>query len=295
MSHARQARVQADEFAARVETADFAALVEDPASRRELISLLDRSLVLHVIAQRPLTKQAVGSFALALGFPEERRHRGRNRPGAIAQSVPGFEFVADFGSVAKPEPSEPRAPSYIETLHYDGISAYSVQANISVPPAAPHVWVDMRANYRLLPPRLKQLVQTSYALHAEQPPARATLDDFPDYDPATAVRRPLLIRHPKSGEPLLYLPKNRASRIEGMSPQQGRELLGELWQFVESSPARFEVRLADNELVIWDGLGTMHTNPGYPRDRDRSVWFFVIPAAFREPQPHQAAPSAVQA
>lgn len=287
MSQPFLAQVQPDGFAVRVETTDFTELIGDRDSTRELVGLLDRHLVLHVIARRPLTKQAVGTFALALGFPEQHRYHGRSRPGADSEPVPGFEFVADFGAAAKPELSEPRAPSYIQTLHYDSVSAYSVQANISVPPAPPNVWVDMRANYQLLPTRLKQIVQTKYALHAEQPRAGATLADFPAYDPATAVRRPLLIKHPKSGEPLLYLPKNPASRIEGMSEQQGREVLEQLWRFVESSPARIETRVGDNELVVWDGLSTMHTNPGYPRNRDRKIWFFVIPAAFREPEPYQ--------
>jgi alpha-ketoglutarate-dependent taurine dioxygenase len=273
-----QLQVQPGEFAAQVETRDFGALAEDEAATRELLGLLNRYLVLHFKPTEPLSKQAVGTFAFSLGFPKERRNQGRSRPGAKAQTVPGFEFVGDFGHTAQLSVGAPRPPSYIETLHCDGISAYSLQVNVEVPPAAPNLWTDMRANYRLLPARLKQIVETHWALHAVQPPAGTALEDFPAFDPSNTRRHPLVIKHFNTGEPLLYLPKNPASRIEGLSEGQGREVLAELWEFVERSPARYEVQVCANELVVWDGLGTMHTNPPYPRDRNRTIWFFVVPA-----------------
>jgi hypothetical protein len=100
-------------------------------------------------------------------------------------------------------------------------------------------------------------------------------------DAATARRAPLVIAHPRTREPLLYLPKNPASTIAGLPDDEGRRVLQELWDFVSRDAPRFESRIQHNQLVIWDGLGTVHTNPSYPRDRDRTVWFLVVPGKSR--------------
>lgn len=279
--------VQHNDFVAHVETDDFMTLASDPTLSGELIQLLDRHLVLHIAPQQLLTKEAVGTFAFELGFPKERRGRGGG-PGTNGTIVPGFEFVADFGATAKPNLTTPRIPSYIETLHYDGISAYSVQANFNVPSTTPNLWADMRANYRHLPMHLKQIVDSSFALHAIVPPPGTALRDFPSFDAGKALRRPLVIRHFRTGEPLLYLPKNPASKIDGMSDEEGRAVLDELWTFVNTSPVRYTTQVKHNELVIWDGLGTAHTNPAYPRDKDRTTWFFIVPASKTDVEQYHA-------
>ena len=93
----------------------------------------------------------------------------------------------------------------------------------------------------------------------------------------------------KSPRPLLHLPRNPASRIEGMGEVEGRAVLEELWSRVESSPAQYVPLPAHNEMLVWDGMGTVHTNPPYPRDRDRTLWFFIIPTRERALEPALAA------
>jgi alpha-ketoglutarate-dependent taurine dioxygenase len=278
-------------FGVRLMTEDLDALLRGPDAVADLQRLLDRHLVLVLAPQKEMTKPTFGTLALGLGFPHERRHRSFGPPGANGTQVAGYEFVADFGAAAKPVPQTAREPSYIESLHYDGISAYSMQANFHVPETTPNLWCDMRSAYRELPTALRTIVDTHCALHAVVPSPRTPLTGFPEFDVTAARRHALVIKHPRTSEPLLYLPKNPASRIEGMPEDEGRSVLRELWEFVSKNAARYEARIQHNELVVWDGLGTVHTNPAYPRDRDRTVWFLVVPGKSSAVEPYFTDPS----
>jgi Taurine catabolism dioxygenase TauD, TfdA family len=269
------------DFAVQVRTHDFEEIVKDSQAMAEMVALLDRYMVLHVSPEKELTKPVMGELAFALGYPKEKRSESR-RPNPGPAVVPGYEFVADFGSTAKPNLPEPRLPSYIESLHYDGISGYSMQANFTAPPTTPNLWVDMRAAYRDLPAHLRKIVDTHHALHAVVPPPNTPLAEFPDFDGATARRRALVIKHPRTGQPLLYLPKNPASKVDGMGLDEGRAVLHDLWAHVNTSVTRYATMIGYNNLVVWDGLGTTHTNPAYPRDKDRVTWFLIVPGKFTE-------------
>src|SRR5690242_14247073 len=110
---------QHNNFAARIHLEDIGALLDGKAPSAQLTRLLDRYLVLHLVARQPITKVAMGTLGFALGFPEERRHQRGGRPGGPPCDTPGFEFIGDYG--AKPMPaagSHSRAPAYIEDLHY---------------------------------------------------------------------------------------------------------------------------------------------------------------------------------
>jgi len=276
-------------FAARVRLDDIGALLDGATASSELSQLLQRYLVLHFIAQQPITKAAMGTLGFALGFPEARRHQRGGRPGGPPCDTPGFEFIGDYvGRAAAAPAATPRTPGYIESLHYDGITLYSLQANFNVPPTTPNLWCDMRDAYRTLPAELQIIADCRSALHAAVPPPPASFADFPPFEAQHARRQPLVIRHPRSQQPALYLPRNPQSRIEGLSAQESIELLERFWQHVNTRTARYASLIGHNELVIWDGLATTHTNPAYPPGQPRTTWFFSIPAPSKQLQSYFA-------
>jgi alpha-ketoglutarate-dependent taurine dioxygenase len=252
-----------DGFAARVEMDDLLDVVGDEGGRRELQALLDRHLVLHLAPARELVPEAFRALAEHLGLPA------------------GAD-IADFSTPGRPrrDPAPPpREPPYIESLHYDGISAYSMQATFDTVAGPPNAWADMRAAYRSLPPHLRAIVDSGQARHGHVAAPGTPFSQFRPLDPERAKRRPLRIRHPRTGDPLLFLPRSPHSTIDGLPDDEGRAVLAELWDHVASSPARYEAHAGHNQLFVWDGLGTTHTNPSYPRERARRVWFVIIPAA----------------
>jgi hypothetical protein len=267
--------VAGDGFAVRIDTDDLLDLVRDQTALDELQALLDRHLVLHISPRAQMGPEAFGCLAVHLGMPT----------GAGTGTLsPDYPFITAFAVPDRPakvpDPARPpRPPDYIESLHHDGISAYSMQATFDTVESPTNLWCDMRAAYRSLPDGLRQLVDTGHARHGYVPPPGTPLSAFPPLDPERAKRRPLRIRHPRTGEPLLYLPRSPASVIEGLPAEEGREILADLWARVESSPVRYRAHAGHNQLFVWDGLGTTHTNPPYPRDKARRVWFTIIPAA----------------
>ncbi|HEV7691781.1 MAG TPA: TauD/TfdA family dioxygenase [Hyphomonadaceae bacterium] len=283
-------------FAVHVEADDFLALVRDESVLAEMQALLDRHMVLHVSPQKEMDHETVGRLAVYLGMPANAAPRQPSaRPGDGAPAPPprkpmsaDYPFIGDFSTPARDNVEGERVPSYIESLHYDGISSYSMQATFNTPLTTPNLWSDMRAAYQLLPADLKKVVDTHHALHAFVPPPGTALKDFPPIERAKANRRPLRIRHPRTGEPVLYLPKNPASLIEGMADKEGIEILYYLWARVNTSPARYTARAAHNQLFVWDGLGATHTNPAYPRDKPRTLWFFIIPGKSTEVEAYTA-------
>jgi hypothetical protein len=233
----------------------------------DLRGLLDRHLVVHLSPRTEMTRDAVDALARALGLPE----------GAT---------VADLTVPPRPPSTRPPRPvSYIEELHHDGISDCSLQASFDSVGGPPNVWVDMRSAYRTLPADLRAVVDTGCAVHGHVPPPGTALADFPPLDRSRASTRPLRIRHPRSGEALLFLPRSPASVIEGRPDDEGRELLAALWKHTATVAERYEAHAGHNQLFVWDGLGTTHTNPPIPRAEGRRIWFTVIPAADRAVHP----------
>jgi hypothetical protein len=281
------ATVHCEEFAARLETDDLLGLVRDDAMLDELQDLLDRHHVLHLCPRDEITPESMGLLAEHLGMPAGAGSAPgsgprSSRPGRGGEARPplsaAYPFIIDFSSPARPPSLTPRPPAYIERLHYDGISACSMQATFDSDNSPPQLFCDMRAAYRSLRDGLKEIVDTRRAVHAWVPHPGTPMHDFPALDPERAARHPLRIRHPRTGDPLLFLPRNPASIIEGLPADEGIAVLAELWAHVESAPVRYEVPAGHNQLLVWDGLGTTHTNPPYPRDRSRRLWFTIVPA-----------------
>ncbi len=131
--------------------------------------------------------------------------------------------------------------------------------------------------YATLPFDVRSLVTGRNAVHGSLPAPSAPLEDAPAYDPGIASRRPLVVDHWRTGTPVLYLPKHPHSTIDGLPEDEGRAVLAHLWAHTAACSARFEAVLHSGEVVVWDNIRAVHTNPPYPRDRDRTVWFFLIP------------------
>jgi hypothetical protein len=253
---------------------DLGPLTRDRSWLDEVQGLLDRRGVVHISPERGITPEDFGRLAVHLGMPAGA---GLHRDGVAPPLSAEYPFIADLSLPARPPRTSERAPSYIESLHYDGISAYSMQATLDAAPTTPNLWVDMAAAYRTLPDDLRSLVDTHDALHGYVPRPGTAFADFPALDRSRARRRPLRIEHPRTGDALLYLPRSPASVIDGLPDGEGAAILHELWEHVERLPARYEAYAASNQLFLWDGLGTTHTNPAFPRAHPLTLWFLIVP------------------
>jgi len=90
----------------------------------------------------------------------------------------------------------------------------------------------------------------------------------PSRDPRSSVGtpHPLVIQHPVSGMPCLYLGRRLNAYIMGLELAESERLLDEIWSYVESAVYRHRWALGD--LVLWDNRTTMHKRDAFdPKTR----------------------------
>ena len=82
-------------------------------------------------------------------------------------------------------------------------------------------------------------------------------------DPRTSVgtAHPIVIEHPVSGEPALYLGRRRNAYVVGLELAESERVLDELWSFVETTVYRH--RWAPGDLVLWDNRTIMHRRDAF--------------------------------
>ena len=90
----------------------------------------------------------------------------------------------------------------------------------------------------------------------------------PSNDPRTSVGtpHPIIIEHPVSGQPALYLGRRRNAYVMGLEIAESERLLDEIWSYAET--ALYRHRWALGDLVLWDNRTTMHRRDAFdPRAR----------------------------
>jgi len=70
--------------------------------------------------------------------------------------------------------------------------------------------------------------------------------------------QPLVRRHPQSGSPGLYLNPMRDDAVEGMSQQQGDDLLDQLYEHCDNPDFRYSHVWQRGDVLIWDNRCTWH-------------------------------------
>lgn len=122
------------------------------------------------------------------------------------------------------------------------------------------LFASMNEAYELLSEPIKALIGSLSAVHDGALPWRQGYGKEPDAGMAfNRTVHPMVIRHPVSGKPLLWINRGFTTRIEGLSSFESKYLLDMLFHHIEASPRiQCRVRWAPDTLVIWDNIGTQH-------------------------------------
>jgi taurine dioxygenase len=85
----------------------------------------------------------------------------------------------------------------------------------------------------------------------------------PSTDPRSSVgtAHPIVVEHPESGEPALYLGRRRNAYVMGLEIDESERLLDEIWSYVEASI--YKHRWALGDVVLWDNRTTMHRRDAF--------------------------------
>jgi alpha-ketoglutarate-dependent taurine dioxygenase len=190
-------------------------------------------------------------------------------------------------------------PGLFETFHTD--DSYTEQpASITVLHArelpsdggGPTWFLDMRAAYRALEPQLRRRILGLRAMNRYNNggafPPRVSAEG--PYEALIDVTHPIVRAHPITGLPALYIDLDRATSIEGMEVEEGRQLLRFLQEHAEKNAPTYAHSWQDHDVVVWDNAAVQHRASGDFRvGEPRLFWRYMIegtvPQAFSRDDP----------
>ncbi|OYP36084.1 TauD/TfdA dioxygenase family protein [Rhodopirellula sp. MGV] len=129
------------------------------------------------------------------------------------------------------------------------------------------LYIDMAKVYRELPEHLKAYVDHATTIHAGQLRYKVQASDIDRSlkelldrinEEVPPVRHPAVIEHPVTGERILYLNSGFTVAIEGMTFEENRERLAELFEYIERPEHIHEHAWSEGDLIIWDNRFLIH-------------------------------------
>lgn len=121
------------------------------------------------------------------------------------------------------------------------------------------LFCNMYAVFDAISDRLKRFLQERTALHDGRQDLAAYEIELRDDQHYPKSTHPVVVRHPETGRPALFVNPAFTVRIEDLAPAESDFLLALLHRQVEAQP-RFHcrVRWAPNTLVFWDNRCAQH-------------------------------------
>jgi taurine dioxygenase len=118
-------------------------------------------------------------------------------------------------------------------------------------------YVDSCIAYATLPEATKARLEGLSALHVFSVDiAGHNGEDVPEGLPRHV--KPLVMPHPKTGEPILYMNFSQTARLVELEPAESSALLTELFEHLYQPASIYEHRWRMGDFVIWDNLATQH-------------------------------------
>ncbi|MEM7274908.1 MAG: TauD/TfdA family dioxygenase [Actinomycetota bacterium] len=151
---------------------------------------------------------------------------------------------------------------------YDRVPARgSVLYAVETPPAGGDtLFADVGAAYETLSPGLQATLAGLRAIHTNVdvfgPAAQSTRemgDRFRNPEAANeTTSHPVVIRHPMTGRPLLYVNPGFTRRFDGWTTEESRPLLQQLYAHIADPRFTIRFRWAPGSIAMWDNRSTWH-------------------------------------
>jgi len=141
-------------------------------------------------------------------------------------------------------------------------------------------FVDVRRAWADLPGEMKDRIATLRSKHVHE--SSRSPRSFAKLSPEEMalipnVVQPLVIRHPVSGLPALYLNTGRMEGIEGMEPDAGFALIEQLYQHAIQPKYEYRHQWKVGDFVIWDNRSVMHqANADYDPEEFRYLYRVML-------------------
>lgn len=148
-------------------------------------------------------------------------------------------------------------------------------------------FVDVRKAYDDLSDDIKERISGLFSKHvyesSRSPRSFAKLTPE-EYAAIPNVIQPIVIKHPISARPALYLNTGRMEGIEGMDPGEAFALIEQLYAHATQSKYEYRHQWRVGDLVIWDNRSVMHqANADYDPEEYRYLYRIMLQGEKLEP------------
>jgi taurine dioxygenase len=128
-------------------------------------------------------------------------------------------------------------------------------------------WSNQYLAYATLPPELKKAIEGRVAVHDATYNStgvmRKGMKEVKDPREAPGARHPLVIVHPETKRPALFLGRRRNSYIVGLDLAESEALLDKLWAHATKPSFAFRQVWERNDLILWDNRCTLHRRDAF--------------------------------
>ena len=122
-------------------------------------------------------------------------------------------------------------------------------------------FVDGVRAARELPASLRERIAQRSARHIIDPAAPSdaiALEGPPRSSDLPHTFHPIIWKHPRTGDGILYVSEQQTDHVEGLDPDAGHELLRELFAHVYAPRFGYVHEWQQNDLLIWDNRALQH-------------------------------------
>lgn len=128
---------------------------------------------------------------------------------------------------------------------------------------------NMYKAYEALPEDLKRRIEGRRALHVHEYKRNEKVTVGTDLSNTPHWYHPVVIRHPKTGRPSLFVDRLMTARIEGVSQEESDDILAQLYEIGEREEFVYAHKWRLGDFVMWDNLATIHARTYFPKDETR--------------------------
>jgi taurine dioxygenase len=124
--------------------------------------------------------------------------------------------------------------------------------------------------YETLPAAVRQKIEGRKALNAYDYDAAATIRGTKLREGVPAYWHPIVRTHPATGRKALFINRLMTVAIEGLSDEEGGEILNTLFDHQEQRTFVYEHVWRPNDVLVWDNRCTLHARTDFS-DKERRL------------------------
>ncbi|MDX1484275.1 MAG: TauD/TfdA family dioxygenase [Alphaproteobacteria bacterium] len=277
-------------FAAEVTGIDLNAAVGDDLFA-EILAIWRQHPVL-VFRDQDIDIDAQQAFSERFGTLKTRARRPSDQGGTARLDNPYVMLVSNIKENGEYIGASPKGalPFHSDSAFDEVPAKASLLYGIELPKTGGDtLFVSMCEVYDALASGIKEVIADKWAVNFHLPSLPLDPNQSEDERMRTARRsaHPMVIAHPETGRPVLFVNRHMTRRIVGMGDDEAAALLEEIYALIEDQRFLYAHKWRWGDLVVWDNRCVQHGRSDFDPAERRLLRRFAIGCEAR-PQPYSA-------